>query len=52
MKTTIVDESERRCILVRLLVFVCCDGDVDLSLNICGKMDALWARARVMVGSW
>lgn len=33
-------------------LFVCCDGDVDLSLHICGKMDVLWARTKVMVGSW
>lgn len=32
--------------------FVCCEGDVDLSLNICGNMDVLWARTRVTVGSW
>lgn len=37
---------------MRLLVFVCCDGDVDLSSDIRGKMDAVWERTRVMVGSW
>lgn len=52
MKKTIVDNSERRGTLMRRLVFVCCDGDVDVSLNICGKMDVLWKRTRVTVGSW
>lgn len=52
MKKTTVDELERRCTLLRLLVFECCHGDVDLSLNIGGKTDALRERTRVMVGRW
>lgn len=50
MKENIEEELERGCTFVRLSSFVCCDGDVDLFLNICGKVDGLWERTSLCYG--